>query len=304
MRAYPQARKFSFVGNQVEASDGGWEGDGGYHDGDLPGSPPSAVAARQPCSAPSDEEEEEGEGVEILRPSAIEAQRKVALAAQEKAEDDRRAMEEAAERKELVREGREERHRLQEAADALQRVEAIAIFEAMDVDGDGQLGPEEISAALEELGYLGDAADGLVFVLDTNCDGYVSREEFIHGFESFHRLGVVRVEYEEDSAEQVRSRSGAASWERKENSAAIVLDRGGGGFVQSNVAYIPASRPGVPNITGIMHGRHAGGEGDVESETNRRVPGEATFAILHGNRTCERPQARVWLTAFKAPPAR
>ena len=79
---------------------------------------------------------------------------------------------------------------------------------------------------------MGRQADALVFALDTDCDGLVSKDEFVAGFETFHRLRETSsvVDDETDEAElQQEERTDPAAWQRTEKSAAIVLDRGGAG---------------------------------------------------------------------------
>ena len=53
------------------------------------------------------------------------------------------------------------------------------LYEAIDIDGDGELTKAEVVAAHEQLGVTREAAAELFDIMDVNSDGSISREEFV-----------------------------------------------------------------------------------------------------------------------------
>eukprot|EP00656_Telonema_subtile_P024623 TRINITY_DN2680_c0_g1_i4.p1 TRINITY_DN2680_c0_g1~~TRINITY_DN2680_c0_g1_i4.p1 ORF type:complete len:661 (+),score=103.13 TRINITY_DN2680_c0_g1_i4:646-2628(+) len=65
------------------------------------------------------------------------------------------------------------------------RGNALAIFEQVDLNGDGVLTLEEISCKLSDFGLSDRDIEQLMFAMDTNRDGVVDQQEFIASFDKW-----------------------------------------------------------------------------------------------------------------------
>jgi len=68
------------------------------------------------------------------------------------------------------------------------RSDANAVFDVIDVDADGSITREELSAHLIGAGYKPTAVDQMFDKLDANSDGLLSREELCEGFVRYSPL--------------------------------------------------------------------------------------------------------------------
>jgi len=73
------------------------------------------------------------------------------------------------------------------AATAAFEKEALAVFQALDTDGDGSLSPQELACRLSDFG-LGDLEiERILFLLDSNHDGVVDQSEWLAGYAAFRQ---------------------------------------------------------------------------------------------------------------------